>query len=151
MECLRAGLWDVLTPAELAACASALVHETRRPDDLGPPVPSGPVRQALAETARTLERISAAEAEQRLSFTRQPDAGFAWSAWRWASGARLDQVLDDEHDLTAGDFVRSCKQLIDLLGQIADVAGMSGSPVRATARAAVDAVRRGVVAYSSYG
>ena len=50
--------------------------------------------------------------------------------------------------MTAGDFVRSCKQLVDLLGQVADVAAVTGSPVRATARQAVEAVRRGVVAYS---
>ena len=33
------GLWDGLSPAELAAVVSALVYETRRADDLGPPVP----------------------------------------------------------------------------------------------------------------
>ena len=43
--------------------------------------------------------------------------------------------------------MRWCKQLIDLLSQIALVAG--DLPVRRTARQAMDAVRRGVVAYSS--
>ena len=78
---------------------------------------------------------------------REPDVGFTWATWRWASGDRLEKVLDDDPDMTAGDFVRWCKQLIDLLGQIALVAG--DSPVRATSRQAMDAVRRGVVAYSS--
>ena len=41
-----------------------------------------------------------------------------------------------EADLTAGDFVRSMKQLMDLLGQVADVAAPD-SPVRGTARQAV--------------
>jgi ATP-dependent RNA helicase HelY len=53
-------------------------------------------------------------------------------------------------DLTPGDFVRAIKQLIDLLGQIAVAAGHD-SPLAATARAAVGALRRGVVAYSSVG
>ena len=88
------------------------------------------------------------KADQQLAFLREPDAGFAWAAWRWASGAELEQVLDGGA-VTAGDFVRSCKQLVDLLGQVADVAALSGSPVRRTARQAVDALRRGVVAYTS--
>ena len=47
--------------------------------------------------------------------------------------------------MTPGDFVRAVKQLIDLLDQIRDAdAGLA-----ATARAAVGALRRGVVAYSS--
>jgi ATP-dependent RNA helicase HelY len=46
--------------------------------------------------------------------------------------------------MAAGDFVRRCKQVVDLLGQIADAAG---EPVlRRTARTAIDAVMRGVVA-----
>ena len=149
VECLRAGVWDDLTPAELAAVVSALVHETRRPDDVGPPVPAGAVQGALTEMRRTFERLSQAEERQHLSFLREPDPGFAWSAWRWASGASLDTVLGDAHEMTAGDFVRSCKQLVDLLGQVSDVAAMAQSPVRRTARSAIDAVRRGVVAYSS--
>ena len=128
---------------------SALVHETRRPDDVGPPVPAGAVQGALTEMRRTFERLSQAEGRQHLSFLREPDPGFAWSAWRWASGASLDTVLGDAQEMTAGDFVRSCKQLIDLLGQVSDVAAMAQSPVRRTARSAIDAVRRGVVAYSS--
>ena len=46
-------------------------------------------------------------------------------------GYDLSEVLD-EADLTAGDFVRWCKQLIDLLGQVADAAG--DVPYRDTAR-----------------
>jgi ATP-dependent RNA helicase HelY len=82
-----------------------------------------------------------------LTFLREPDTGFAFVAHRWASGHRLDSVLT-EADLTAGDFVRSMKQLMDLLGQVADVAE-GDSPVRASARAALHGLRRGVVAYSS--
>jgi ATP-dependent RNA helicase HelY len=149
VECLRSGLWDDLTPAELAAVVSSLVYETRRADDGSPPVPAGGVQAALREMARLWGRLSQAEAEQHLSFLGEPDPGFAWAAWRWASGAALDQVLVDEQEMTAGDFVRNCKQLVDLLGQVADVAALTGSPVRRTARQAMDAVRRGVVAYSA--
>ena len=53
----------------------------------------------------------------------------------------------DEVDLAPGDFVRWVKQVLDLAEQIADAAG--DTPLRRTAREAVRAMRRGVVAYSS--
>jgi ATP-dependent RNA helicase HelY len=151
VECLRAGLWDDLDAAGLAAVVSALVYESRRPDESNPRVPSGDVQAALTDMVRLWSRLSETESEAKLSFLRQPDLGFSWAAWRWAGGARLEQVLDDDPDMTAGDFVRWCKQLIDLLGQVADVAELSpdGAGLRRTARAAIAAVRRGVVAYSS--
>jgi ATP-dependent RNA helicase HelY len=64
----------------------------------------------------------------------------------WARGASLDRVLQ-EADLAAGDFVRWTKQTIDLLDQLSMVAD---APLATTARAALDAVRRGIVAYGSY-
>jgi ATP-dependent RNA helicase HelY len=86
------------------------------------------------------------EKENRVEFLREPDLGFAWAAQAWASGAALDEVLT-ETDLAAGDFVRWMKQLLDLAGQVADAA--SGTPLRDTARETIEALRRGVVAYSS--
>ena len=50
--------------------------------------------------------------------------------------------------LNAGDFVRWTKQLLDLLGQVAEAAPRD-SGLRETAGRAMDAMRRGVVAYSS--
>jgi ATP-dependent RNA helicase HelY len=147
VECLRSGVWDALTPAELAACVSVLVYETRGPADNQPRIPSGSVQTTLAEMVHVWSRLKTAEEDQRLDFLREPDPGFAWAAHRWAGGARLEAVLK-ESDLTAGDFVRWVKMLIDLLSQVADVAA-EDSPVRATARSALGALRRGVVAYSS--
>ena len=147
-ECLRAGLWEPLRPAELAACVSALVYEARRPDDAKPPkLPGGRVRDTLGAMVRLWGELDEIEKDHRLSFLREPDLGFAWVAYRWASGHRLDDVLGDA-DLPAGDFVRWTKQLLDLLGQIADAAG-GGARLRETAQEAMDAMRRGVVAYSS--
>jgi ATP-dependent RNA helicase HelY len=50
-----------------------------------------------------------------------------------------------ETEMAAGDFVRTCKQLIDLLRQVEEVAGPEVSPAAAQARAAVN---RGVVSYT---
>ncbi|MEP6463193.1 MAG: DEAD/DEAH box helicase [Frankiaceae bacterium] len=146
-ECLRAGVFDGLSAPELAGCASALVYEARRTDDAVPRVPGGRSREALAAMARLWGQLSEAESAHRLDFLREPDLGFVWPAYRWAGGAGLDVVLT-EADLTAGDFVRAIRQLLDLLDQIGKVAD---APVAAAARAAGVALRRGVVAYSSVG
>ncbi len=63
----------------------------------------------------------------------------------YSSHEPLDRVLEDS-ELAAGDFVRVCKQTIDLLDQVSMVAD---PPIAGTARRALDAIRRGIVAYSS--
>jgi ATP-dependent RNA helicase HelY len=123
-----------------------LVYESRRADDDGPPrLPEGRVREALAEMTRLWGELDRVEKDHRVSFLREPDLGFVSAAYRWANGRALDAVLQDA-ELSAGDFVRWCKQLIDLLGQIAAAADEETAPI---AEAAISAVRRGVVAYSS--
>jgi ATP-dependent RNA helicase HelY len=158
-ESLRRGLWDGLNPAELAACVSVLTFESRQPDDAEPArLPKGPVRDVLAKMTRTWAELDQLEKRHNLSFLREPDLGFDWAAYRWVRGSRLEDVLDSVPGLTPGDFVRSTKQLIDLLDQIAGAAGPAepaadGSPktrgVASTARAAIDAMRRGVIAYTT--
>jgi ATP-dependent RNA helicase HelY len=145
-EALRQGLWDGLTAPELAACLSALVFEARRTDDAAPRVPGGAIGKVLDQMRREWRLLADVERDHRLDFLREPEPGFAWIAWRWASGDALDDVLGDTQ-LSAGDFVRWVKQVIDLAGQVADAA--AGSPVRDVAREAVRAMRRGVVAYST--
>jgi ATP-dependent RNA helicase HelY len=147
-ECLRAGIWEKLDPAELAACVSSLVFESRQSDDTrSPKIPAGGAKEALAAMLRLWGELEGIEEDHGLSFIREPDFGFAWAAFRWAKGHTLDAVLTDG-DLAAGDFVRWVKQLLDLLGQLRDAAP-KGSKVRDNAGKAVDALRRGVVAYSS--
>jgi ATP-dependent RNA helicase HelY len=154
-ECVRRGTWAGLAPADLAACVSALTFEARRPDDAGPVrLPHGKPREVLEEMRGLWGELSAIEDGQHLSFLREPDVGFAWTVHAWARGTSLEKLVDAE--LTAGDFVRAVKQLIDLLSQIALVAGRNtesadSGELAANARAAIDLVRRGVVAYSSVG
>jgi ATP-dependent RNA helicase HelY len=125
-----------------------LTFESRRPDDSSPPrLPHGRSREVLAEMVRVWGELDGVEKEHHLSFLREPDLGFAWTAHVWARGRPLEQVLSS--DLTPGDFVRSVKQLIDLLDQVA--AAARSAPVANTARRAITALRRGVVAYSSVG
>jgi ATP-dependent RNA helicase HelY len=106
-------------------------------------VPGGDTRRAIEELEALWRDLAEVERAHRLDFLRRPDAGLAWAAYRWAEGDDLAEVLGDS-GLTAGDFVRWIKQLIDLSGQVADAAG--GGTLRATARDVVRQVRRGVVA-----
>ncbi|MEU1332380.1 DEAD/DEAH box helicase [Streptomyces sp. NPDC005865] len=155
-ECLRARVWEGLSPAELAACVSALVYEARSSDDaIAPKLPSGAVKAALGETVRIWGRLDALEEDFKINQAegvgqREPDLGFAWAAYMWASDKGLDEVLR-EAEMPAGDFVRWCKQVIDVLGQISAAAPRENSTVAKNARKAVDQLLRGVVAYSSVG
>ncbi|GGM71541.1 ATP-dependent RNA helicase [Longimycelium tulufanense] len=148
-ECLRQGAWDELNPAELAAVVSALVYESRREAMSAPRLPGGAVTGALEVTLRLWAELEDDERRHRLDRTREPDPGFAWPVYRWARGESLERVLTAAetagHELSAGDFVRWCRQVVDLLDQLRDVVG-AGHPVGRAAARAVAAVRRGVVA-----
>ena len=146
-ECLRRGTWDALEPAELAAVLSGLTYESRSPEGDGPPrFPHGSAAIVGDEMSRIWAELEEVERSHRLSFLRRPDFGFAWTAWQWASGYDLDEVLES-NDIAAGDFVRSVKQLLDVIEQVAAAATDKG--LRSKARAAADLLRRGVVSYTS--
>jgi ATP-dependent RNA helicase HelY len=143
-EAIRVGVLDGLGPAGLAAALSTMVYEARRPEDVvSARVPGGDTQRAIDDLERLWRELSEVEREHRLDFLRRPDSGLAWAAYRWTEGDDLGDVLD-ENDLTAGDFVRWIKQLIDLCGQVADAAGPG--PLRENARDVVRRIRRGVVA-----
>jgi ATP-dependent RNA helicase HelY len=149
-QCLGAGVWRDLSPADLAASVSALVFEAREQVTVPPKLPKGPRSRVPAVFDATIalwSELADAERERHLDFLREPSAGFAWAAHRWATGASLDSVLTD-NAMTAGDFVRCVRQLLDLLGQIAQAAD---DDIRPVAEQAMAALRRGVVAYSSMG
>ncbi|MGC5053452.1 DEAD/DEAH box helicase [Micromonospora sp. DT48] len=150
-ECLRRGIWDGLSPAELAAAVSVVVFEARRDVDERPSLPRGAVAEAVDETLKLWGEIEADEAARGLAVTREPDLGFAWPIYRWARGEALAKVLTSgqlDGEMPAGDFVRWARQVVDLLGQLADSGGAS-TELRATARQAINAVNRGVLAYHS--
>ena len=143
-ECLRGGAWKRLDPAELAAVVSMLVHEPRRDEhEAFPRMPTEGVSDAWLDMVRRWSELEDLEGVHALQQTGEPDGGLAWAVHRWASGRRLDEVLSGS-DLTAGDFVRRCKQVVDLLDQVGDAA--PEPHLRGVARAAVDKVMRGVVA-----
>ena len=148
-QCLRLGVWEGLHAPDLAACAAALTFQARGAEP-GPTAhhPAGAVRGVLEDMVGIWEDLHGVESEHGLDYLRPPDLGFCAGVQRWAAGHTLQAVLA-EQDMTPGDFVRSVRQVLDLLDQLAKVAG-SGS-VRDTARGAMTALNRGVVAYDTLG
>ena len=155
-ECLRTGAWKNLAPAELAAMLSAVVYESRGGDGPSPQLQEAPtagLRRALAATRRLSGQLRADENRHRIAPTREPDEGFVTAAYRWATTGDLTAALAAADDsgsgtlLSAGDFVRWCRQILDLLDQVRIASPDAG--LRAAAKRAIDDVRRGVVAVIS--
>ena len=156
-ECLRAGVWKGLAAAELAAVLSAMVFETRGGDGPTPvhavEMPTPAVRRALAETRRLSGRLRADEKRHSLNPSREPDEGFAPAVYRWATTGSLaaalaaSDVAGNGSPLPAGDFVRWCRQVLDLLDQVRNAA--PDAATRKAAKRAIDDIRRGVVAVDS--
>jgi ATP-dependent RNA helicase HelY len=147
VEALEDGLFDGLDRAEVAALASCLIFEDRRREARGEPwYPTDRLRRRYLRLQGLHLRLATDESDSRLPVTRQPDPGFMPVAHGWAAGGDLGDVLEDEQ-ITGGDFVRTVKQLVDLLRQLGQLA-----PAPATARAArsaAEAVHRDVVSASS--
>ena len=146
-ECVRQGLLDGLDAPTLAGVASVFVYEHRSPD--APPEPWFPspmVRRRWQSIARISYDLQDAEEEAGLGVHRPPDPTFLAVAFAWAAGEGFAEVVAAE-ELTGGDFVRTMKQLIDLLRQLALVAPLKAT--RQTADAAAQALFRGVVSASS--
>lgn len=150
-QCLRRGIWDELDPAELAGAVSSLVFENRKSVTGNDEVPTEPLALALGNVYRIWEELAADERRHRLPETDMPDIAFATAIHQWAAGAPLGYCLQaaaaSGAELTPGDFVRWCRQVIDVLEQVKQT-GYSDQ-IRRSAGQAVTAIRRGVVALSS--
>ncbi|WP_029117516.1 RNA helicase [Mycobacterium sp. URHB0044] len=152
-ECLRRGAWDGLQAAELAAVVSSVLYESR--GDTPGPAPgvdavTPPLRKALTQTRRLWTEIRADEQRHRLPASREPDPGFVAAVHRWATAGDLTSALAASDatgsgtPLSAGDFVRWCRQVLDLLDQVRIAAPTPA--LRAAAKRAIGEIRRGVVA-----
>ena len=146
-EVVRSGLLDGLGAADLAALVSMLIYEHRSSDT--PPAPwfsSDEVRSRSRRLMAVSEDLRANERAVGLGEHRPPDPTFAAIAHAWVAGEGFAEVVGDE-ELTGGDFVRTTKQLIDLLRQLAVIA--PDPETRRAAAMAAEQAFRGVVADSS--
>jgi ATP-dependent RNA helicase HelY len=139
VEAVSRGLFDDLDGAHLAALTSLFTYEARRADG-----PDGAPPQGIAARVDQIEQLAGelihAEGGAGIPESRLPDPGFAAIAYAWAVGHDLEELFDD--DLAAGDFVRNCRQLIDVLRQLRD----EFPGLRTAAADGVKAIDRGVVA-----
>ncbi len=112
--------------------------------------PPAKLRRALNQTRRHWTELRADEQRHRISQSREPDNGFVAAIYRWATTGDLTGALAASDaagtgsPLSAGDFVRWCRQVLDLLDQVRNAAPTPA--LRATAKRAINDIRRGVVA-----
>ena len=146
-ECLREGLFDQLTGPQLAAVLSSFVFEARRVDSRQrpPQMPDHMTDKVMTEVRKVHRAVALTERDARIDRGRDLDIGFAQGAFAWASGRALSTVLA-ETGMTAGDFVRWVRQVIDFADQIGSAAGPGD--LRRVCRELVHGMRRGVVDFT---
>jgi len=140
-ELIKKGSFDTLGGAEMVSVLSALVFEARR--DESPKIPRGAVEESLKDLIHQWSLINLDEKEIGLEPIREPDLAFCWASYGWASGHSLASVLKGT-ELTVGDFVRSMKQIIDLLRQI----GNASPHLAQTVENALKKIDRGIISYA---
>ncbi len=142
-EALASGVFDDLDPDELAGVVSACTFEVRTPRSRPLAMPPGQMPDRLRALHALADQLREDEERSHLAATRIPDGSFAEMAWRWARGQHLPRVLQ-RGELAPGDFVRTARQLVDLLRQLAVVA--ADPQTARSAATAAEALDRGVVA-----
>jgi ATP-dependent RNA helicase HelY len=143
-EALDAGLLEDLSPGEVAAIASSVVYEARERHPLTGRMPTEPAEERYEALRQLWRRVRRVEDAHQVQLCRELEPGFGTPVFHWAEGGDLEDVLD-ETEMAPGDFVRNCKQLIDLLRQVEEVAA---APVADAVRDARETVSRSVVAYT---
>ncbi|NNK92654.1 MAG: DEAD/DEAH box helicase [Acidimicrobiia bacterium] len=138
-ESVERSLFDGLSPQELAAVVSGFVYEARSNDEPGD-WPTAAVADVGKHLVAVSDELRGAEAAGRLPESRPIDPGFSEAAYYWAGGTQLMDLFEDE--FAAGDFVRTCRQLLDVLRQLRD----AFPSVARSAGEAIRAIDRGVVA-----
>ena len=140
-ELVRKEILLGLNASELVSVLSSLVYEARR--DETPKIPHGKVQETLGTVVNIWHELHERELDLGLEPMREPDLGFCWGSYRWASGHSLSSILRGT-ETTVGDFVRSMKQIIDLLRQL----GNASNELSTVTEEALKRVDRGVVTYA---
>jgi ATP-dependent RNA helicase HelY len=167
-ECVTAGIFDDLEPAQLAGLLSSFVFEAKRGartskhsqtpvkrkkslhDRLGPER-----RLNLIERMHEILVLSATvrevEERYRVPHAKEPDGKLAPVITAWARGVTLGTVLDladvEIGQTSPGDFVRNAKQVADLCEQLSRLTHLG--EISDIAYEAREAVLRSVVAGAS--
>ncbi|MDY6794093.1 MAG: DEAD/DEAH box helicase [Actinomycetota bacterium] len=161
VECLVEGVFDLLNTAEMAAFASIFVFESRdgapsrKPGAKGKPAeplsptahPTPALEEAIARALSLEGRIKSMERKERLDLLRPVDTGFVKVVYEWACGEDMEYMTSVYPQYSAGDFVRSMKQVLDILRQIREIT--RDPELSSRLSEAMDGVHRSVIAYTS--
>lgn len=146
-ECISEELLTGLSPVDLAGLVSCFIYEDRNRDEVASAhYPSNELKQRFLGIQKISRRLVKAETSSGLQNHRSPDPGFIAATHDWAKGNSLLDILESD-EVTAGDFVRTMKQLIDVLRQLAMI--FTNEADRDSATKASELLFRGVVASSS--
>jgi ATP-dependent RNA helicase HelY len=143
-EALDAGIFDDVSPSEAAALLSTVVYEARERTPLPGELPTALVADRFERLQRLWRQVRRAEDAHQVQLCRELEAGFATPLFHWAEGKPFEDLLE-ETEMAPGDFVRNCKQVLDLLRQVEEVAEPTTAGLMRQAR---ERVLRGVVAYT---
>lgn len=139
-DTISMGVFAGLDAAETAALVSCFVFEPRVEHADGR-LPTARLEERWERVVERSDALHLAERKRRLPQTREPHPGFAGLAFSWAHGEDLESLLGAD-DLAAGDFVRTCRQLLDSLRQLRD----AEPALRLQVSDAIRMLDRGVVA-----
>ncbi|TRZ74194.1 MAG: DEAD/DEAH box helicase [Actinobacteria bacterium] len=146
-NCVAEGAFDGLSAVNMAALASVFVYQARGGEEaVTSSFPNNELKTRWKTIAKLSQQLAVAETDHGLVVHRGPEMGFMGASLDWAAGTALADVLEED-EITAGDFVRTIKQLIDLLRQLAVVLYEEADRTRASE--AAEMCFRGVVAASS--
>ena len=143
IETILSGILNNLSPENLAAILSGFIF-TPRKDEIEIPhnLPNELTR--IAESIFHLaEEIILVERKYKIDNSRTPHFGIALQILKWGKGETLQKVLKNT-EIAPGDFIRTTKQLIDLLRQIARLKIDKVSEIAIQSIALID---KGVVSY----
>ncbi|WOP18342.1 DEAD/DEAH box helicase [Raineyella sp. LH-20] len=143
-ECIRDGVFDGLSAPQLAAVLSVFTYQPRKGDEhRSQRLPDLPSHEAFEHAGRIARRIALVERDARLEANLELPPGFARAAFDWCAGEPLAAVLERE-EMSAGDFVRWARLVVDLADQVATGAGPGD--LRETCHEVRRRMQRGVVA-----
>jgi ATP-dependent RNA helicase HelY len=139
-EALRDGLCDDLSPAELAAFASAFTPRGGLADH-ALRAPTTRVAAALRAAEQHVRALNQIEDELGLAHTPSPNAALCGVVYRWCDTGDLSHALQGT-DVRAGDLVREVRQVAELIEQLSIVVSpaLAGTCADAMAR-----LNRGIV------
>ena len=137
-ETFRSGIIEDLNPAELVGMLSIFLYEARKDNPIV--LPNSRLQEKISKISKIWLSIHEDEIAAKINQTRSLDIGFFMGAYKWANGASLKSVLD-EFEIGVGDFIRSIKQITDLLRQLQ----IAYPQNKERFTACLDAINRGII------